>query len=150
MRSLFASRSRVLAPLAVPLLFLVGCGDGVEYAPVKGSVTNGTEKLTTGTVRFVPDKDQGNESTLIPESPIADDGTYALFTKGVEGAPVGAYKVVVTAQEANNAESDSADAYAVPVYLVKEEYTNKESTPLQVEVKSDGGSGDYDLTLEAD
>jgi hypothetical protein len=130
---------------------LVGCGDGgVELLPVSGTVGNGDQPLTTGTLEFHPDAAKGSTGKLLPRAEIAEDGTYTLYTTGEDGAekgaPAGWYKVTVFAEEPRPTEG--AEAYAPAKLLVRDEYTSAEKTPLSVEVKPDAPADAYNISLE--
>ncbi len=130
--------------LLAPLLLCCSACLGGNNVPVKGKVMNGDDPLKTGTVTFYPDKDKGNTSAALPQAQISEDGTYTLYTDGNSGAPPGWYKVTVVAEAPK---AKGADEYAPPVYIVAEDYTNMEYTPLSVEVKSGAPEGHYDLKL---
>ena len=135
------------ALLTASLLFLSGCGDGGNLVSVSGKVTNDGKVLTTGTVTFYPDKNKGNTSQDIPIGQIGEDGTYTLYTGQRYGAPPGAYKVTVVAEEPR-AQGKAEDEYAIPKYLVRQDYLDVEQTPLFLEVKPGAPEGHYDLKLE--
>lgn len=142
------SRLALSAAWSIALVGLIaGCGGG-GLVPVTGKVLSGDTPLSNGTVTFHPDQSQGNESTKRPEGLIESDGTYTLYTDQTEGAPVGWYKVTVFAQEAAASAPEGEEAYAVPKFLVPEEYTIETQTPLSIEVKAGASQGDYDLKVE--
>jgi hypothetical protein len=74
---------------------------------------------------------------------IGEDGTYTLITGDVPGAPVGAYKVVVTSSVPMN----PGDPYSLPKSIIPAKYGKAETTDLRVDVVSDAAPGAYDLTL---
>jgi hypothetical protein len=128
--------------LALLVCILTGCGGGLS--PVTGKVTNGDSPLTTGSVTFHPDKEKGNNITQQPRAEIGENGEYKLYTDGKEGAPAGSYKVTVMAQ----AVAEGADPYGPQKFLVREDYTKVETTPLSIEVKDDAPQNYYDIKLE--
>ncbi|MGF1581047.1 MAG: hypothetical protein ACFCD0_16910 [Gemmataceae bacterium] len=130
----------------LPALLLICCSacGGETLIPVKGKVMNGDSPLTTGTVTFHPEKSKGNETAYNPQASIGADGTYTLSSKGGSGAPPGWYKVTVVAEKPKK---KGADPYALPEYLVADQYTNVGSTSLLMEVKSGAPEGSYDLKL---
>jgi hypothetical protein len=142
------------APLVLLLAGLLTCaiagcgGGGEELLSVSGTVKNGSEVLKTGSVTLHPDETKGNKTTSRPRAEVAEDGTYTLYTMGEEGAPAGWYKVTVAAEAPRPENAEGADLYAPPVYLVREDYTAVETTPLTLEVKADAPEGHYDISLE--
>jgi hypothetical protein len=140
--------SRVLGPLAALILspfFLTGCGSSTPPGiPVSGKISLGDKPLTTGTVTFKPDRDQGNKLKAEPHGEIKEDGTYALETDGKPGAPPGAYKVTVYAAEASK---DPKNMYAVPVMLVHKKFGDEKGTPLKATVAPDAPPGTYDFKV---
>ncbi len=132
----------------IALLFLCcsvpACGGdvGTTY-PVEGTIKFDGKPLDHGTVVFWPDEEAGNASPYPASSEIASDGTYALYSHGQEGAPVGAYRVVVSAQS----QSDSTKPEQVKS-LVPKKYTTREDTPLRIRVVEDPGDRAYDLDLK--
>jgi hypothetical protein len=127
-------------------LALVGCGgSGVgPTAPVSGKVTYKDKAVTTGSLSFWPAEAKGNKSKHVPGSPIKDDGSYELWTKGTKGAPPGWYKVIIVAQ----APKDKNNEYSVPKSLIPEVYLKVETSPLWVEVVDNPPPGAYDFTLK--
>lgn len=123
-------------PLLASLCCVAGCG-GDNLPSVSGKVTKGGAPLTAGTVSFHPDASRGNTEGVLASVEIGADGQYTL-----QAAP-GWYKVTVFAEEPRP--EDGPEAYAPPVYLVAEEYTSPDTTPLSFEVKA--GSSEYDIQL---
>lgn len=128
------------------MLCLPGCNPdpiGKTY-PVKGKVYLDGVLLKSGSVAFFP-ADQGEGTPAFEAGArIKDDGTYELSTRGKPGALLGSYKVTVVLQtkvEPNRAGEVES--------LVPMEYTNKETTPLKVEVTDKLQSGKYDLQMNS-
>ncbi len=70
-------------------------------------------------------------------------GLTSCATRGKEGAPLGWYKVTVTAQEPSNPK----DRYSRPRRLVPAAYATKDTTELRIEVVENPAVGAYDLPL---
>jgi hypothetical protein len=111
--------------------------------PVRGEVTFDGKPLGQGSLAFWPDAEKGNKADFEAGAEIGPDGTYELSTRGRTGAPPGAYKVTVAAQVPMNPK----DRYSRPKLLVPEIYTDKNTTPLRVEVVDNPGPDAYKLTL---
>lgn len=141
--------SVVRCQLVIALAWLssiVGCDEGSrvgETVPVAGKVTMNGKPLTTGSVAYYPGSVAKSEEMLVPGSAIDSEGNYKLFIEGKEGAPVGNYKVVVTASTPSNPK----DEYSSPKSLVNARYTQPETTPLLIEVSADAPPGAYDLQV---
>ncbi len=129
---------RYLWPLT--LLTLTSCG--MSRYPAEGKVTLDGQPLKTGTVVFWPEGSKPERSNNLPTAQITEDGRYALYTAGAEGAPVGTYKVTVVAEDL--ADSTKPDRTKL---LVPKKYTQPETTPLTVKVVQFPDSGAYDLKL---
>jgi hypothetical protein len=132
--------------LVCGLLCLPACSPdpiGTTY-PVKGKVYLDGALLKAGSVAFFP-ADQGEDAPAFEAGGrIKQDGTYELSTRGKPGALRGSYKVTVVLQtkvEPNRAGDVES--------LVPNEYTNKETTPLKVEVTEKLQSGKYDLQMNS-
>ncbi|HMC10721.1 MAG TPA: hypothetical protein VKH44_05505 [Pirellulaceae bacterium] len=128
----------------VLLASLAGCNSsGVgRIVPVKGKITVDGKPLTIGSLVFKPDAAKGNPSQFGPAATIAADGSYSLFTKEKQGAPLGWYKVGVVAQEA-----DPGNPYGPMKSLVPQRYNDAESSGLAIEVVAAPTPGTYDLKL---
>ena len=112
--------------------------------PVKGKVYLDGVLLKAGSVAFFPaDKGEGAPA-FEAGSRIKQDGTYELSTRGKPGALLGSYKVTVVSQ--TKVEPNRAGDV---VSLVPKEYTNKETTPLRVEVIKKLEDGKYDLQMDS-
>ncbi|HEX3149225.1 MAG TPA: hypothetical protein VHR66_14220 [Gemmataceae bacterium] len=137
---------RLIAPLAVLLLLSPsGCDSGSgSLHKVSGKVTVDGAPLTTGTVRFVPDKDKGNKATTEPTGQIGTDGTYSLMTDGKSGAPAGWYKVTISASEV----PESSKPFSGKS-LVAAKFNDPAASGLAVEVVSSPKAGAYDLQATA-
>jgi hypothetical protein len=130
--------------LALTALAAYGCSgnDVGPCEPVSGIVTLEGQPLrgVVGSVDFVPDRTQGNNSTFIAHGTLDGQGRYKLSTRGKAGAPPGWYKVVVSATPPG-ADRDSARLAVHPRYAAES------TTPLTREVVADAPPGAYDLKL---
>src|SRR5215813_12654149 len=80
----------------------LGCGsDG--FVPVTGIVLLDNRPLAAGSIVFHPDETKGNTSLHLPAGEVKD-GKYELWTNRHRGAPPGAYKVVVIADNFSGGE----------------------------------------------
>jgi hypothetical protein len=151
-------KTHVLSACSFALLLAVGCGpSGPELVPVTGQVTLDGQPLGLKNLYFSPvtgtaGAGAGGNSKA--------DGTFELLavvggaTEDMKGAPVGQYKVVVAepmfpieAEMAVQGEGSEPEvAIGLPQAPKRGEklaippvYSNKDTTPLQVEVKPGGG-----------
>jgi hypothetical protein len=131
---------KLLCLLPCALLTLASCSQS-RY-PVEGKVTLDGKPLKTGTVVFWSGDGKVERSARLPQSQIREDGSYALYTEGAEGAPVGTYKVTVHAEE----RADSTKPEKTKL-LVPKKYTQPETTPLSIKVVQFPDKGAYDLNL---
>jgi hypothetical protein len=112
--------------------------------PVRGNVYLDGELLKAGSVAFFP-ADQGEGAPAFEAGGrIKQDGTYELSTRGKPGALLGKYKVTVVLQT-KVAPDRAGDVKS----LVPKEYTNKETTPVKVEVIENLEDGKYDLKMNS-
>jgi hypothetical protein len=136
-------RPRILTTLTLAALLAAVSGCSGQPA-VKGHASVDNKPLSSGSVRFIPDKDKGNTATAEPRGVITEQGTYEVATDGRPGAPPGWYKVVVAAVEPvdlNNPSPPPAKS------LIAVKYNQPETTDLHVEVKAGAADGAYDLKL---
>ncbi len=119
-----------------------GCGGGPSLAPVSGKVTLNDKPLTTGNVVYYPNKAKGNTFTGLPVGEINSQGEYTLQTGGKPGAPLGAYKVTVSATPTtpDNTKPSTKNP-------VNPQFGSLETTPLQVDVVEKAAPGAYDLKV---
>jgi hypothetical protein len=125
------------------LLCLPACSTdpiGKTY-PVKGKVYLDGVLLQAGSVGFFPANYEGAPA-FEAAGKIKQDGTYELSTRGKPGALLGRYKVTVVLQ--SKVEPNRAGEV---VSLVPKEFTNKETTPLKMEVIEKPEDGKYDLQM---
>lgn len=134
------SVARIL--LCTCILGAAGCG-AERMTPVSGNVTLDDEPLKGGGVTFFSDQHEH-----IPAGVIAA-GKYEIFTNGKKGAPPGAYRVIVIADDFSvdqYPEKKSATA-SLPKSLVALKYADKEKTPLRVTVTEQPAADAYDLKV---
>jgi len=123
---------------------LTGCGPHAEkFTPVTGKVAVDGAPLTTGAVTFHPDASKGNHTPHIPVGSLDAQGSYKLLSATKEGAPLGWYKVTVSAQEP----IDPKNPYAPPKHLIAQKYGDASTSGLEIEVVAHPAAGAYDLTL---
>lgn len=125
---------RILTTTIVfPALLLVGCGDGVETAPVAGIVTRSGEPLDQVMVYFMPDPEQGGQGAY--SSAITDDqGRYELTYNGDPrgpGAAVGSHRVTLEDMKPENHRGPGPP----PESRVPQAMTETWQTPLKYEVE---------------
>jgi hypothetical protein len=126
------------------LVLLSGCGDGSsKLVPVSGKVTINGKPLTSGWVSLRPDKSKGNTFGGEPMGEVNAQGEYTIQTNGQPGAPLGAYKVVVSSTGATTEDNTKVKAQS----LVNPTYLHPDITPLKIEVVETATAGAYDLKL---
>jgi hypothetical protein len=134
-------------------VLVAGCGDAksIKLAPVSGVVTFDGRPLTAKStaIVFKPDRTRGNETTLEPAGTVDDQGNYTVLSAGKKGAPVGWYKVVVTAYERRPEHPKTSGRSKGPATaaLLPAQYGQEATTPLAVEVSEKPAPGAYDLKL---
>ena len=133
---------------------LIGCaGDPYglgKTAVVRGRVTVGDVPLQTGIVTFQPDTARGNTTPHQPTANIDRNGHYELFTVGKVGAPLGSYKVLVTAIESDEdlaKQAPSPGRSRMPKSVINLKYRTPKTTDLVIEVVESPAPGAYDLKL---
>ncbi len=123
---------------------LSGCETGGErLTPVTGKVTVGGAPLTSGSVTFQPDAAKGNKTQHIPVGTLDGEGNYKLMSATAEGAPLGWYKVTVTAQ----APIDPSNPYAPPKHLIDPKFSDPSTSGFAVEVVENPVPGAYDFQV---
>jgi len=124
--------------------FLAAAGCGAErMTAVTGTVTLDDQPLKGGSVAFHSDEHQH-----IPAGAI-QDGKYEIVTNGKKGAPPGAYKVVVIADDfsVDQYPEKKSGTAALPKSMVALKYADKNKTPLRVTVTDQPAAGAYDLKV---
>jgi hypothetical protein len=122
--------------------FAAGCSRGGEnLAPVSGKLTVDGKPLTTGSVSFRPDASQGNGSQHQPNGAIDAEGKFELYVPpDRKGAPLGWYRVVVTAYD------DPQPGKPLKSFIDMK-YSDEKTTTLKVEVVAKPEPGRYDFKL---
>jgi hypothetical protein len=117
--------------------------------PVTGKITHNGEPLTVRTtmVLFKPDASRGNASRFEPAGTVDDEGNYTVFTEAREGAPLGWYKVIVTATSTEVEMPPGKRHHPRPRSLLPAKYGQAKTTTLAVEVVANPPLGTYDLKL---
>ena len=143
----FSSRYCVRISLTLCLLATsIGCGDSPEkFYPVSGKILVNGKPLSgvaQGSVSFHADGTKGNQTMHQPIGAINADGSYELITVGRKGAPLGWYKVIVSAY-ANKVE----EGPVTPRLMLDKKYYSAETTELRIEVVSDPAARAYDLEV---
>src|SRR5262245_26414069 len=139
-----AWRARLMMGLC-GLFCAIGCGggSGAKLTPVVGKVTVDGAPLTSGGVTFHPNSAKGNNTPHIPLGALDAQGNFKLMSATSEGAPLGWYKVTVSAQ----APIDPQNPYAPPKHLINPKYNDAVSSGLELEVVEQPAVGAYDLKL---
>lgn len=134
----WASSSRPLVVLALPLVLFAGCkSQPPQLVPVRGKIMCGDKPLAGVMVQFVPQDPERKH--LVADGQTDKEGVFTLRTYPFgEGAVIGKYKVTL------NFGSDGDDPSAI-----EEMYSNPESTPLEAEIK-EGGADNLVFTIPPD
>jgi hypothetical protein len=116
--------------------------------PVTGKITRNGEPLTVRTtmVLFKPDASRGNLGRFEPAGTVDEEGDYTVFTEGNEGAPLGWYKVIITATS-TELQTPEKRHHPRPRSLLHARYGQTKTTDLAVEVVANPAPGAYDLKL---
>jgi len=140
-------------PLLAALLGLVcfgfGCGGSGSktppLVPATGKVTLDGAPMTIGMVTFQPDEAKGNTLKYSPTGPIDSSGNYKLMTDGKDGAPVGWYKVTISAYGMPTGQVDSKGA--APKSNLNSKYQSPATSGITLEVVASPAPGAYDLKV---
>jgi hypothetical protein len=125
-------------------LILAGCGSGGEQlTPVAGKVTLDGQPLASGAVSFQPDASKGNTTKHIPLGNLDAQGNYRLMSADKTGAPLGWYKVAVTAQQP----IDPQNPYAPPKHIINPKFSDANTSGFSVEVVAKPAAGAYDFQV---
>ncbi len=137
----------------------LGCGQGSGVGktyPVSGLLTLDGKPFTAETtmILFKPEAGRGNTSTFSAAGTVDGEGRYELTTGGKKGAPLGWYKVLVTAH-GGSAQHPTQPAKAgeshpqrpVAQSLLPAKYGLEGTSDLLVEVVESPVDGAYDLRL---
>lgn len=140
------------ARLCLPLLGLLGlatvagCQSGADSAkpdlvPVKGKILVGKAAPVGALVTFHPDTSKGNTARGMPMGKVRADGQYELVTGANPGAPLGWYRVTLTAFAAPGGTSPARPPRIDP------KFAQLDKTTLSIEIVADPSPGQYDLRL---
>lgn len=127
------TRPAITILAAIALLFpLFGCGGSntLDLAPVTGKVTYNGQPLDHGSVVFMP---SGETRGPQASGAIQSDGTFTMKTTGKAGAVVGSHKVTVQCRR--KVTPEEARNLVVGELLIPKQYTQVNSTPLEINVK---------------
>ena len=129
--------------VGIAIGLLAGCASGPKLVTVNGKVLlkDGTP-VKNGTVTFHPDTSKGNQSKEVPIGAIRD-GEYAIKTGVKDGAPLGAYRVSISAADDVNPD----DPYKT-VWYADEKYVNVDTSKLTADVTDNPEPGRYDFKLD--
>ena len=139
----FARRFWLLAAFA-GISFAIGCSNGeIRLVKVSGNVSlKDGSPVVYGYINFHPDSSQGNASREICVGTIKS-GQYTLLTGVRYGAPVGAYRVSISAA----AEIDVKHPYYTKWYA-HEKYISPDRSRLVADVVESPEPGRYDFKLD--
>jgi hypothetical protein len=131
-----------------------GCGgDGIDVVPVNGRVTVDGEPLHAdiGTINFVPNKEKGNTTTILPTGYLDANGSYAMYyAQGKRGVPPGWYKVQIVASSLRTGSGSimpRLNGPEAPPPLYDRKYTRAEESGLEINAVRSPEAGAYDLKL---
>lgn len=150
-------RTGSFVALMIAVVATAGCKDPpAPTFPVSGKVTQGKKALTTGLITFVPDASKGNNNKENPVGRIGPDGSYTLNTNGRDGAPLGWYKVMITAtmptemptEVKSETKAPPKGPPPVPKSPVNSKYQKAETSGISVEVTDPPKPGAYDIDLK--
>jgi hypothetical protein len=94
-------------------------------------------------VILFPDAQAGNQSNEEPRGNIESDGSYRVQTHIKDGAPLGWYRVTVTAAE----QIDPKNPYFTN-WLIPTKYVDPKTSRLRYEVVENPSPGRYDIKLD--
>lgn len=133
--------------LMAPAAFTTGCGKeaakGERLTPVVGKVTLNGKPLGAGAVTFHPDTSKGNNSPHIPVGMLDASGEYKLMSATKDGAPLGWYKITVSAQEP----IDLNNPYAPPKNIINPKFGDVQTSGLSLQVVENPAPGAYDIKV---
>ena len=140
---------------SIALALMAGCGpDRPETAPVSGRITLGGQPVATGRIIFYPEQGRSAIGAIGPE------GVYTLTTfEPGDGALLGEHQVTIQATKVTGPampssfeeelrQGGSGRAASVPAavqWIVPQEYSRRESSPLRAEVARGQNTVNFDL-----
>jgi hypothetical protein len=117
-------------------LIILGCGGGggidISLYPVTGTVTQSGSPMA------------GIKVTLAARDPKSKAPLLIQTSAGEKGAPIGNYKVVLSAPPAEIDYANPGDA-PKPSALIPKNYQDPKASPANLEVTSSGGSIDIEV-----
>jgi hypothetical protein len=117
--------------------------------PVTGKVVFQKRPVTGGTVTFTPDSSKGNQSKETAYGRVTAEGTFSLVTGGRDGAPLGWYKVSVTATPPPPGESAAPEVKpAGKMPNIPAKFHKPDTSGISIEVKESAPPGTYDIELK--
>jgi hypothetical protein len=130
--------------LSLAALGVSSCGkSGPQLSPVEGKVTLTDGKpVASGSITLFADASRGNTSKEVPAGTI-QDGTYSIYTSTKKGAPLGAYKVSISAAKEVN-----PDNPYVTEWIAEERYVDPARSGLTLEVVEKPEPGRYDFKIK--
>jgi hypothetical protein len=136
---------RITPSLALILILMTSCNNGAAVVPVKGTVTRAGKPIKNLLLRFYPDV--GRSSTAITDA----DGRFELaYASDQKGAPLGAYKVVVSFRPRNPLEESDLASGIAKLHPDQEEilekYGNLATTKITVNITQ--ATNDLELKLD--
>lgn len=126
------------------LMSIAGCSDQPSRYPVAGRVLIDGEPLSTGSIRFVPEK--GRPAT----SMIHSDGTFALSQASLSSDPTqrgvmaGKYRVAVSAAKVIDEDADDVE------WLAPSKYADFRTSEIAMEIDRPHDDLVVDLTWKAE
>ncbi len=131
--------------IAACLVVMAGCGSDKGLVPVSGTVTlNGQPMPHSGTVRFLPQKVEGDNPRRAAFGKFDTDGAYQAqsFEPG-DGLYPGTYAVTVTCFEV-----EPSVGGPPAVSAIDNRYKNLKDSGLEIVVSSSDSSKIFDVDLE--
>jgi len=122
--------------------------------PVTGIVMVEDVPVTAGVVSFRPDASRGNRTMHQPTGMINHDGSFELLTAGRKGAPTGWYRVLIIADNFQEADPPRTEIWPKvpddykPKTLVNSRYLYFNETDVLVEVQENPRPDQYVLRLK--
>jgi hypothetical protein len=128
-------------------LIILGCGGGggidISLYPVTGTVTQSGSPMAGIKVTLAA-RDPKSKAPLL-FAVVDDEGKFEIQTSaGEKGAPIGNYKVVLSAPPAEIDYANPGDA-PKPSALIPKNYQDPKASPANLEVTSSGGSIDIEV-----
>lgn len=153
------------ATLAILALLVAGCGDStIETYPAKGTLKiKGHEGDLPGGISLTLANEDGSALDVVTGADVQPDGSFVFRTGEEEGAPEGKYKAVVnvmmsmgasrpptggTPPAAPTKEEMMSRMTGGEATLVHSKYRNGATSPITIEVSTDGAKNVYTIELD--